>query len=150
DSELLTALHRLLVEHVNLVGSLAKTIEDGRQDQLQAAIDAVDTNSRALADLIGDVAGPDVRDSFLAAWRAQVGLYVDYAFGAATDDDQKKATALQRLNDARGDIDHALSSTYSGMRPGLLADLLRPQVQQIVAAIDAFAAGDATGAYGAL
>jgi hypothetical protein len=143
-------LHRLLVEHVYLVGMLARTIQDGREEQLQAAIDAVDANSRALADLVGETQGPDVREAFLRAWRGQIGLYIDYAFGAATGDDEKKRTALASLNDARGNIDSALTSANPRLHAGDAAEMLRPQVQHIVDSINTLAAGDSTGAYAAL
>jgi hypothetical protein len=143
-------LQRLLVEHVYVTGLLVKTILDGRQDQLQPSIDAVDTNSRALGDAIGQAQGPDVREAFLTAWRRQIGLYIDYAFGAASRDDAKKGIALASLNDARGTIDAALTSGNPRLSPGLVAELLRPQVQGIVGAVDAFAAGDTAGAYTSL
>src|SRR5262249_20627068 len=91
-----------------------------------------------------------VREPFLTAWRAQNGLYIDYAFGAATHDDTKKGVVLASLNDARGTIDAALTGANGRWQPGTVAELLRPQVRQIVGAMDAFAAGDAAGGYAAL
>jgi hypothetical protein len=141
---------RLLVEHVYLTGMLVTTILDGRQEQLQATIDAVDANSRALADQVGQAHGPEVREALLTAWRGQVGLFIDYAFGAATGDDAKKGIALANLNDARGNIDAAVTGGDSGLDPGTVAELLRPQVGLIVGAVDAFAAGDTPGGYASL
>src|SRR4051812_41990253 len=51
------ALQLLLVEHVYLMGFLAKTILDGQQVQVQPSLDAVDANARALADLVGAAHG---------------------------------------------------------------------------------------------
>lgn len=145
-----TDLQRLLVEHVYLTGFLVRTILDGRQDQLQASVDAADVNTRALADRVEQTRGPEVREALLTAWRAQIGLYIDYAFGAVSNDDAKKGAALASLNDARGNIDAAVTGDDSGLSPGVVAELLRPQVRQIVGAVDAWAVGDTAGGYALL
>jgi hypothetical protein len=68
----------------------------------------------------------------------------------ATDDDAAKATALDELAGYREDFAAFLDSATSGNAPaGPVADALQSHVDQLVAALDAYAAGDFEAAYAA-
>lgn len=145
--DLRTTLNRLGQEHVYLAGAALSAAIAGRQDEYKVAGDAVDQNSQELAKAVGSVYGPEAERTFLALWRAHIGMCADYATGAATNDNAKKQKAMSDLQGYRRDI----GAFFAGANPNLpaqtVADLFGPHVTHLTGTIDALAAGDAPKGY---
>jgi hypothetical protein len=146
-ADLRTALDDLLQEHVYLAGAATGAAVAGRDAEFKAAADTLDRNSMELSKLIGAAYGPQAEMTFLGLWRAHIGMFVDYAQGAATNDAAKKAKAVADLDGYRRDFDAFISGANPNIPAGTVADLLIPHVQMLAAAVDAQTAGDAPTAF---
>ena len=146
-AELRATLSGLLQEHVYLAGyTVDAAYSFGPESgEFELAAEALDTNSVELADVIGDAAGDDNRDAFLSLWRDHIGFFVDYALAAAEDDDEGRQAALDDLDgytDAAGGF---FENITDGELPAdAVTDHLDGHIDTLAAAIDSFAAGDAS------
>ncbi|HEX2059070.1 MAG TPA: hypothetical protein VHI71_11970 [Actinomycetota bacterium] len=110
---------------------------------VQAAVQALDTNSQDLAAAIGSVYGDEGAKRFLALWRAHIGFFVDYTLGNATNDAAQMAAAKKDLDGYRQDFGAFIEgATEGGLTQEQVADALLVHVDSTLAAIDSVVAGD--------
>ena len=146
-AELRAVLSGLLQEHVYLAGYTVDAAYSFGPDsaEFDLAAQALDTNSVELADVIGDAAGPDDRDSFLGLWRDHIGFFVDYALAAAADDDDGRRDALNDLDGYTTSAGGFFERISGGELPAeAVTEHLDGHIDTLAAAIDSFAAGDAS------
>lgn len=145
--DLRVTMNRLTQEHVYLAGAATGAAIGGREAEFKAAAAELDENSVATARAIGSVYGPEAEQEFLRLWRAHIGFFADYAMGAAKNDQAMKQQARQNLDGYRMDIDALLTGANPNLPKGAVAELFKPHVEHLTAAIDAQAAGNAPMAY---
>ncbi|MBW3579211.1 MAG: hypothetical protein KY462_16060 [Actinobacteria bacterium] len=136
-------LSTLLEEHVYLAGIAVKTAYSAGLDSpaFEAAADTLDENSVELADVVGSVAGEDKRDAFLDLWREHIGFFVNYAEGAAGNDDDMKQQALDNLDGYRQQAGAFFEEVTGGELPAdAVAESLSGHIDTLTRAIDALAA----------
>jgi hypothetical protein len=146
-TDLRVTLNRLTEEHVYLAGTATGAAIGGRDADFKAAAAELDENSVATAQAIGSVYGPEAQDQFLKLWRAHIGFFADYAMAAAKHDEAGKQQARANLDGYRMDIDALLTGANPNLPKGSVAELFKPHVEHLTAAIDAQAAGDAPKAF---
>ncbi|MFN8637214.1 MAG: hypothetical protein U0893_25475 [Chloroflexota bacterium] len=147
SAALRVTLNRLTEQHVLLAGAATGAAIDGRQAEFQAASAELDKNSQAIAGVIGSFYGPAAQDQFLKLWRAHIGFFGEYAMAAAKNDVAGKQQALAKLDGYRMDIDALLTGANPNLAKGSVAELFKPHVEHLTAAIDAQAAGNPMMAY---
>jgi hypothetical protein len=152
-ADLRVALNRLLSEHAALaMEAMRQGVDTGdlSDPEFTAAAGALQGNTDDLTAAIESVYGADAGDAFRTQWEAHIGFFVDYTVGVATDDDAAKQAALDELAGYREDFAAFLeSATGGGLPADAAADALQMHVDQLVAQIDAYAAGDYAAAYAA-
>lgn len=138
-SQFRSGLTAALQEHVYLAGIAVKTAyaEGPDSPAFEAAAATLDTNSVELADGIGQVAGEENRDAFLELWRQHIGFFVDYAVGAAGDDEQAQVQAIDDLEGYTGDAGAFFEDVTGGELPAdAVAESLRGHISTLAGAID--------------
>lgn len=145
-AELRAGLTALLQEHVYVAGvAVATAYEFGPDsDEFGLAADMVDTNSVALADAVGSLAGEDKGEEFLTRWRDHIGYFVDYAVAVAGDDDAAATAAVDELRQYTEDAGAFFEEVSGGELPAAaVTEELNGHVDTLAAAVDSLAAGDA-------
>ena len=142
-------LTSLLAGHEYHAGIAVYTAVDAGGDlkdpTVQAAITALDENSKALAEAVGSVYGEAGAEQFLKLWRAHIGFFVDYTLGQATGDTGAVAAARKSLDGYRNDFGAFIEgATEGGLTQEQVAQALVPHVRSTLTAIDAVVAGDAS------
>lgn len=154
SSEVRSTLTYLLTEHVYLAGIAVATAYHAGADSaaFKLAAATVDTNSVAVADVVGSIA-PKEKAGFLAAWRSHVNDFVTYAVGAKTGGakgaamKKKAVTNLTAYAKSQGVFFQKISG---GALPAKAVEKdLNGHISSLAAAVDAFAAGK-TSAYAKL
>jgi hypothetical protein len=144
-STLRAQLTAALQEHVYLTGmALGAVVTDGVDDPAaQAAVQALDDNSVAISEVIGEIPGVDDAEEFLELWREHIGFFTDYATGTAEGDDAAVAealTGLEEYQESAADLLEAITDEE------LLADdafaELETHVTMVTDAIDAMVEDD--------
>jgi hypothetical protein len=146
-AELRATLTGLLQEHVYLAGyAVDAAFSFGADsDEFDLAAEALDENSVALADVIGQAAGSDNRETFLGLWRDHIGFFVDYALAAAEDDDEGRQAALDDLDGYTDTAGTFFEDISGGELPAdAVTESLDVHIDTLTAAIDGFAAGEAS------
>ena len=144
-AELRATLTAGLEEHVYLAGiAVTQGVGEGLDSkQFKAAAGTLDENSKALADAIGSVYGPDAGEQFLAIWRDHIGMFVEYTKGKATKDAKLAKKAQKDLDGYRAEFGAFLESANPNLTQAAVADELKPHVASLSAAIDSVVAGKA-------
>lgn len=152
-ADLRVALSRLLSEHAALaMEAMRQGVDAGdlSDPEFTAAAGALQGNTDDLTAAIESVYGADAGDAFRAQWEAHIGFFVDYTVALAGDDADGQQTALDDLAGYREDFSNFLDTATEGNVPAAgAADALAAHVDQLIAAIDAYAADDFEGAYAA-
>ena len=152
-ADLRVALNRLLSEHASLaMQAMRQGVDAGdlEDPEFVAAATALQGNTDDLAAAIESVYGADAGAAFRTQWEAHIGFFVDYTVGVATDDQAAKDAALEELAGYREDFANFLdTATGGGLPADAAADALQMHVAQLIAQIDAYAAGDYAAAYDA-
>lgn len=144
-STLRAQLTGLLQEHVYLAGMAIDAVLDGGEDDpaAQAAVQALDDNSVAISEVIGEIPGVDDTGDFLDLWRDHIGHFADYAAGVAGEDDDAVADALAALEEYQEEAADLLEEVTDGE---LAADdvlgELEMHVTMVTDAIDAMVEDD--------
>jgi hypothetical protein len=144
-STLRAQLTAALQEHVYLTGmALGAVVTDGEDDPAaQAAVQALDDNSVAISEVIGEIPGVDDTEEFLELWREHIDLFADYATGTAEGDDAAVAEALAGLEEYQESAADLLEAVTD---EELLADdafaELETHVTMVTDAIDAMVEDD--------
>jgi hypothetical protein len=146
-AETRAVLTNLLQEHVYLAGiAIEQAVEAGGDMEapaVQAAVATLDTNSVALSEVIGSVAGPDNQEAFLGLWREHIGFFVDYTLGKATDDQAMVDQALTDLDGYQEAAGAFFEEITAGELPAdALIGSLDEHVSTLTLAIDDLVAGD--------
>lgn len=147
--ELRATLNRLFQEHVYLAGFATGQALGGNEAGFNAAATQLtQTNTGELADLIGAVYGPDVREQFFGFWNSHIDMFVDYTQATAAGDEEAQEDAVNRLLGYTEELATTLETLTEGNLP---ADASQPGIQEHVVtlkeAVDAQAAGDAEAAF---
>jgi hypothetical protein len=137
-------LDNLLAEHASLAIVAMERGFRGSSD-FKASAAALDANTVALADLIGSAFGPQAHDAFLAQWRAHIGFFVNYTVALAKGDTGGEAAATKGL-DGYVTEHGAFLAGATGVPVAAVTGALRMHVDELLATIKAYAAGDYTGA----
>jgi hypothetical protein len=148
-ASLRVALNNALQEHVNLAGVTLRNVYLEAPDT-DAAVAALDENSKEVAGLVGSVYGDDAEASFLELWRNHITFFANYTV-AARDDDQ--AGIDQAKEDLAG-YGEAASNFFESANPNLPKDAVMPLLEEhrnlVLTVIDTLDAGDLEGTYVAL
>lgn len=133
-----------LQEHVYLAGVAvftAYTTEGGTDSEaFTAAADALDENTVALGEKIGEVAGDEQEEAFLGLWREHIGFFVDYANAKATDDTEAAEQALMDLDGYRPQAGDFFEEISGGELPSAdVAEGLGMHVETLAGTIDSLA-----------
>ncbi len=145
--DLQLTLDRLLGEHALIAIEAMRNGLTGAPD-FDASAAALDGNTNDLAAAIASVYGADAGEAFDAQWTAHIGLFVDYTVALAGGDTAGQDAALEDLAGYREDFSNFLDTATGGNVPAAgAADALQAHVNQLVAAIDAYAADDFGAAY---
>lgn len=136
----------LLSEHVYLAGLGINTALVAGPDDAKtgAALATLDKNSVALADMVGKVATDDQRTAFLAAWRAHIEDFVDYASAKTEAGERKEVKDLDAYEDAAGEL--LADITRDAIAADAVSKSLDTHVKSLLETIDAMKDGD-TKAY---
>ena len=121
---------------------------DGAPD-FEAAANALEGNTADLQAAITSVYGEDAGVGFGELWRNHIGFFVDYTVGLATDDEDAKQQALERLDNYRTDFGQFLAGANPNFDGDAIAEGLQVHVDQLVEQIETYAAGDFAEAYAA-
>jgi cytochrome c556 len=142
-AELRATLTAGLEEHVYLAGiAVTQGVGEGLDSkQFKAAADTLDANSKALAEAVGSVYGPDAGEQFLAIWRDHIGMFVEYTKGKATKDAKLAKKAQSDLDGYRAEFGAFLEGANPNLTKEAVADELKPHVASLSAAIDSVVGG---------
>ncbi len=147
SSDLRVTLGRLLAEHAGLATFAMQKGLDGDKD-FKAIANALDTNTVDLGEAIGSVYGDEAKTSFLKLWRDHIGFFVDYTVATAKKDEAGQNAARNKLSQYQADFSKFLATATGDKLPqNAAADALQSHVNQLVQAIDTYAAGDYPTAY---
>jgi len=140
-ADLRVTLDRLLGEHAVLAMNAMRQGHDG-DPAFEATAAALEENTVALGEAIGSVYGSEAQDGFLQMWRDHIGFFVDLTVATAGDDQAGRRAALDQL----AGYQQAFSAFLAGANPNLPEDTLNTalgaHIDQLVAFLDAHAAGD--------
>jgi hypothetical protein len=133
-----------LQEHVYLAGIAvftAYTAQGGTDSEaFTAAAATLDTNSKALAEKIGSLAGEEQGTAFLELWREHIGFFVDYAQARAGGDTEAAEQALMDLDGYRPQAGEFFEEISGGELPAAdIAEGLGMHVETLSGAIDSMA-----------
>lgn len=143
-------LNTLLQEHPLLAAAATGAALGGREDEFQAAADALDGNSVALSEAVGSVYGQEAGDQFLELWRSHIGMFVEYATAVAEGDRGGQDKAVQDLQGYTEDFGAFLASANPNLTKDAVAALVLEHVLGLKEVVDAQAAEDPATAYAAL
>ncbi len=148
SSDLRITLGRLLAEHAGLATFAMQKGLDGDKD-FDAIAKALDGNTVDLGDAIGSVYGDEAKAGFLELWRNHIGFFVDYTVATAKKDEAGQTAARDKLAQYQADFSAFLDTATGGELPQSgAAEALQAHVNQLIGAIDTYAAGDYPEAYG--
>ena len=138
----------LLASHEYLAGISVYTAVAAKGDledpTVQAAVGALDDNSKDLAGAIAGTYGDEAGEKFLKLWRAHIGFFVDYTLGKATGDAAMTKTAEKDLDGYRQDFGALIEGATEGeLTQAQVAEALAPHVDMTTDAIDSVVAGKA-------
>lgn len=145
-ADLRAVLGQLLSEHADIAVVAMQKGHDGSSD-FAATAAQLDQNSVALGDAIASVYGRPAGDAFLAQWRDHIRMFVDYTVGTAKNDAPMKAKALAELNGYRESFGKFMETANPNLPSDVVAGLLQEHVNQLVSALDSYAAKDYATAY---
>jgi hypothetical protein len=135
-------LNLALREHVALAAAATGAALGDRPAEFEAAAQALDGNSVAIAQAIGAVYGADAEKAFLPLWRRHIGFVVDYTTGAAGRDRAKQDKAVGDLVAYTQDFGAFLSGANPNLPKAVVADLVKHHVVTLKEIVDAQAARD--------
>lgn len=143
-SELRATLTAGLQEHVYLAG-IAVYAAVNTPDAFDAAAGALDENSVALSEAIGDIYGEEAEEAFLGLWREHIDMFVDYTTARASDDQEGMDAAVDDLTQYSQDFGAFLEGANPNLPADVVATELETHASSLIEAIDAVVTGDADG-----
>ena len=144
-SGLRAQLQGLLYDHVYLAAAaINQALADGGDltaPKTAAAVQALDDNSVAVANLVGSVY-PDAKQPFLDSWRSHIPFFVDYTLGVVTKDQAKVDKAKADLAQYAVAFGQLINSVIPELPAAAVQGQLEMHASTLLAAIDADIAGD--------
>ena len=134
-----------LREHAVLAVGLLKA-QHLQQPDLQALEAAVETNSQAIADSVGELY-PGTEDQFLQLWRQHIEYYKQYLTSAEQNDTAGRDEAKQHLANFATDAANLLANENSQIDQNDLEEQLMTHGNQTVAIIDSLVEGNYVNVY---
>ncbi len=148
-ADLRVGLNNALQEHVNLAGVALRNVYLEAPDT-DAAVAALDENSKEVSALVGSVYGEEAEASFLELWRQHITFFANYTVGAR-DDDQ---AAMDQAKEDLAGYGEAASNFFASANPNLPKEAVMPLLldhrNKVLAVIDTLDSGDLDGTYVAL
>ncbi|MBD8504979.1 copper amine oxidase [Hoyosella sp. G463] len=140
--DLRSGLGQQLGEHAQLAVQAMRAGVTGGED-FEALAGALNENTQDLTASISGVFGEEGGQAFMEMWSDHIDFFVQYTVGVAEEDEQAQEDALERLSQYRQDFSQFLDTASNGNIPAdVVADGLQTHVNQLVAQIDAYHAGD--------
>jgi hypothetical protein len=147
--DLRVRLDRLLGEHTYLAATAMRArLTDA--DDLDAAVEALESNSEDLGAAIAEIYGDEARASFDTLWQRHTALYLEYVGAVAGNDTQTAEEALAGLGEYRSDFAKFLSDANPFLDADQLEGLLAAHTEHLVVQVEAYADGEYGSAYRAL
>jgi hypothetical protein len=147
--DLQIALDTLLSEHAVIAIQAMRNGVSGAAD-FDASAAALADNTADLTAAITSVYGEEGGSAFDTQWTAHIGFFVDYTVAVAGDDMAGQEAALAELAEYKDDFAAFLDTATEGNAPaGPVSEALQAHVDQLVAALNTYAAGDFAAAYSA-
>lgn len=140
-------LNLLVAEHVWLAAAATNAALNGNQEEFEAALGALDENSKALAAANGSVYGQEAADAFLPLWRKHIQFIVDYTNAVAGKDQAKQEAAVNELIAYSVDFGAFINSASPSLPADAVAGLVKEHAVTFKAVVDAQAAGNDAEAY---
>ena len=138
-ADLRMRMHSAMSEHTALAGLVTQKAATSAPD-FEASLGAINKNSNTIADMIGELYGPDARAQFLPMWNSHIQGYLDYTLAAGANDQARKDQVRQGL----AQWVNAQADLFASVNPNLSRDTvageLNTHVTGTLAAIDTFAA----------
>lgn len=144
-ASLRVALNSLEAQHVDLAAAATRAGFDG-SPMFAASAEALDKNSRALADAVASVYGQEAGDQFYTIWASHIGFFVDYTVAAKGGDQAGMDKAVQDLNVYVGQVSELLGGA-TGLPPEAVAALVSEHVGLLKETVDKHGAEDFAGSY---
>jgi hypothetical protein len=144
--DLRLSLDQLLGEHTVLAVTAMRAGVSDAADQ-DAARDALDANTNALAAAVGSIYGNPAGEAFVDVWSIHTDAYLDYVTSTLDGDTAGQAAAIDQLAEYRTEFSDFLADANPELSAAALRDLLEHHTAQLVDQVDAFAAGDYELAY---
>ncbi|WP_149359534.1 copper amine oxidase [Lolliginicoccus suaedae] len=140
--DLRSGLGQQLGEHAQLAVQAMRAGVSGGED-FEALAGALNENTQDLTASISSVFGEEGGQAFMEMWSDHIDFFVQYTVGVAEGDEQAQEDALARLSQYREDFSQFLDTASNGNIPAdVVADGLQMHVNQLVAQVDAYHAGD--------
>ena len=149
SSDLQSALNTLFIEHVDLSLTTMRVAYDGfGSPNFQGAAGALDQNSVAIANMVGQVYGPNNQAQFLELWRKHIDYLNTYALATKNNDQNLKQQALNNLNNvAAPGMANFLNQINPNLPVSTVTQELKNHEQDLLNSFDAYAAGDFATSY---
>jgi hypothetical protein len=131
-------LDQLFRMHVDLTAAAVQTAVATTPGSAQttAALKALDGNTVALSDAVGQIYGTAARTAFLKMWRNHINFFVEYTIGLATHDTAKVNDAQRKLAHYKRDFAQFLGSATEIPAAAIAAEL-QGHIQTLESAIKA-------------
>ena len=147
EAELRFAFERLLSDHATLVNRLMRSAVRGDESLVQAANQAIVSNTNELVDLVASVHGQDAADEFEKLWAEHVFLLFDYA-RTAGEPESNRQPAAAALDGYRSRYGAFVEKATAGRIPAATAaDGVKTHLDQLTQQLDAYVQGDFARAY---
>lgn len=144
--DLRLSLDQLLGEHTVLAVTAMRAGVSEAADQ-DAARDALDANTDALAAAVAEIYGDAAGDAFVDLWRNHTDAYLSLVSSTLDDDIGGQQEALDMLAEYRTAFSQFMSDANPELSPAALRGMLKHHTDQLVEQVNAFASGDYDRAY---
>ena len=125
------AVDRALGEHAFLVIEAMRTSAEGEGAEFEAAAEALEENTTAIADLIAGVTRPEEAGAFGEQWRNHIAYLVDYARAVSDEDADAQNLAEEQLHTYSGDFSALLVEAFPALPADVVSDLVAEHVSQL-------------------
>jgi hypothetical protein len=144
--DLAVAMDRLLGEHA-LLAVLSTRAGLSAAPDLEAAVEALDANTTALAVAVGSIYGADAGEEFADLWASHIDQYLDYVEATRGGDDAAADAAAAALAEYRRDFSAWLAAANPALSASALEELLDHHTAHLLEQVDQYAEDDFEAAY---